>query len=389
MSPDLRPTTAEEFATLAARLTAREGYVEPAAFGIGIANIADADGSVLDTWFGAFSLHENFASAAILADVVGHNSGSATYELDEHRLSELVHRFAPMIDDGQKHPNVQVLAALAGITQQTPTPEQQLNSSLLPVKRQTVVTFISDLAEPAVDAFDVYLRLHLLSGCKLKPHGANLDGIFGLLANVVWTSLGPCDVESFDQVRVQLMATSQPCTVFGVDKFPRLVDYLTPVGVRIADADRVRLGAHLAPGTTVMHEGFVNFNAGTLGPAMVEGRISAGVVVGANSDIGGSASIMGVLSGGGKEVISIGEDCLLGANAGIGISLGDRCVVEARLYVTAGTMVTMPDGATVKASQLSGSSDLLFRRNSVSGSVEVLPRSGTWSEGLNAALHAN
>jgi 2,3,4,5-tetrahydropyridine-2-carboxylate N-succinyltransferase len=223
----------------------------------------------------------------------------------------------------------------------------------------------------------------------VQPHGANLDGIFGLLANVVWTSLGPCDVASFDQVRSGLMASAQPCTVFGVDKFPRLVDYLIPAGVRIADADRVRLGAHLAEGTTVMHEGFVNFNAGTLGPAMVEGRISAGVVVGANSDIGGSASIMGVLSGGGKEVISIGEECLLGANAGIGISLGDRCVVEAGLYVTAGTVVQLPDGTSVKASKLSGSNDLLFRRNSVSGAVEVLPKSGTWAEGLNAALHAN
>jgi 2,3,4,5-tetrahydropyridine-2-carboxylate N-succinyltransferase len=389
VSTDLRPTTPEEFAGLASRLRSREGYVEPAAFGIGIANIADADHSVLDTWFGAFSLNENFGSAAILADVVGHDAGAATYELTEDLLRELIHRFAPMVEDGQKHPNVEVLAALAGITHETRTSAQQNRVSLLPVKRKAVVTFISDLADPPVDASDVYLRLHLLSGCKVKPHGANLDGIFGLLSNVVWTSLGPCDVASFDQVRVQLMAAAEPCVVFGVDKFPRLVDYLTPAGVRIADADRVRLGAHLAEGTTVMHEGFVNFNAGTMGPAMVEGRISAGVVVGANSDIGGSASIMGVLSGGGKEVISIGEDCLLGANAGIGISLGDRCVVEAGLYVTAGTLVTMPDGASVKASKLSGSSDLLFRRNSHSGSVEVLPRSGTWSEGLNAALHAN
>ena len=177
--------------------------------------------------------------------------------------------------------------------------------------------------------------------------------------------------------------------MFGIDKFPRLVDYVAPTGVRIADADRVRLGAHLAEGTTVMHEGFVNFNAGTLGAAMVEGRISAGVVVGADSDVGGGASIMGTLSGGGKEVISVGEGCLLGANAGIGISLGDRCVVEAGLYVTGGTIVTLPDGTTAKARQLSGTCDLLFRRNSTSGAVEVLPRTGTWSEGLNSALHDN
>ena len=389
MSTDLRPTTPEQFAAMAARLRAREGYVEPAAFGIGIANIADADGSVLDTWFGAYSLNENFGSAAILADVLGHLVGSATYELDEDLLRELMHRFAPMIDDGQRHPNVEVLAALAGISHETPDHAQRNQVSLLPVQRKAVVTFIADLAEPPAGASDVYLRLHLLSACKVQPHGANLDGIFGLLSNGVWTSLGPCDVASFDQVRARLMASAQPCTVFGVDKFPRLVDYLIPAGVRIADADRVRLGAHLASGTTVMHEGFVNFNAGTLGPAMVEGRISAGVVVGANSDIGGSASIMGVLSGGGKEVISIGEECLLGANAGIGISLGDRCIVEAGLYVTAGTVVQLPDGTRVKASQLSGSNDLLFRRNSVSGAVEVLPRSGAWAEGLNAALHAN
>ncbi|MEI7886484.1 MAG: tetrahydrodipicolinate N-succinyltransferase N-terminal domain-containing protein [Actinomycetes bacterium] len=389
MSADLRPTTPEEFSHLAARLRERDGYSEPAAFGIGLASIADLDASVLDTWFGAFSLHENLGSAAILADVVGYNSGSATYELDADVLRELIQRFAPMVEDGQHHPNVEVLAALAGIAHEAPLPSHLGASRLLPVHRKAVVTFIDDLANAPVDASDVYLRLHLLSGCKVKPHGANLEGVFGLLSNVVWTSLGPCDVASFDSVRTRLMALAQPCTVFGIDKFPRLVDYVTPVGVRIADADRVRLGAHLAEGTTVMHEGFVNFNAGTLGPAMIEGRISAGVVVGANSDIGGSASIMGVLSGGGKEVISVGEECLLGANAGIGISLGDRCVVEAGLYVTAGTIVSMPDGVRVKAGQLSGACDLLFRRHSVSGAVEVLPRTGAWAEGLNAALHAN
>jgi 2,3,4,5-tetrahydropyridine-2-carboxylate N-succinyltransferase len=248
-------------------------------------------------------------------------------------------------------------------------------------------TTIASLAEPPADTADVYLRLHLLSQRLIAPHEADLTGVFGLLANVVWTNHGPCAVEGFELTRARLKARG-PVTVFGVDKFPRMVDYVLPAGVRIADADRVRLGAHLATGTTVMHEGFVNYNAGTLGNAMVEGRISAGVVVGVGSDVGGGASIMGTLSGGGKETISIGSGCLLGANAGIGISLGDDVVVEAGLYVTAGTRVTLPDGTVAKAAELSGRSNLLFRRNSVSGAVEVLPRAGGTVE-LNTALHAN
>ncbi len=250
-----------------------------------------------------------------------------------------------------------------------------------------VRTTIADISVAPVDTHDVYLRLHLLSHRLVRPHGANLDGIFGLLSNVVWTNHGPCAVEEFELVRARLRGRGA-VTVYGVDKFPRLVDYVLPSGVRVADADRVRLGAHLAEGTTVMHEGFVNYNAGTLGASMVEGRISAGVVVGNGSDIGGGASIMGTLSGGGKEVVSIGERCLLGANAGLGISLGDDCVVEAGLYVTAGTKVVLPDGGSVKAVELSGRSNLLFRRNSLSGAVEVVPRKGTGIE-LNAALHAN
>lgn len=250
-----------------------------------------------------------------------------------------------------------------------------------------VRTAIERLADKPVDAHDVYLRLHLLSHRLVPPHGLNLDGIFGLLANVVWTNHGPCAVTDFEQTRLRLRARG-PVTVYGVDKFPRMVDYVLPAGVRIADADRVRLGAHLASGTTVMHEGFVNYNAGTLGSSMVEGRISAGVVVGDGSDVGGGASIMGTLSGGGKEVISLGERCLLGANAGIGVSLGDDCVVEAGLYVTAGTKVALPDGSVVKARELSGQSGLLFIRNSGTGAVEVRPRKGQGIE-LNAALHAN
>jgi 2,3,4,5-tetrahydropyridine-2-carboxylate N-succinyltransferase len=244
-----------------------------------------------------------------------------------------------------------------------------------------------ELAEPPRDVPDAYLRLHLLSHRLVRPHGLSLEGIFGVLGTVVWTSAGPCPADDFETTRMRLRAAG-PLQVLGVDKFPRMTDYVVPSGVRIGDADRVRLGAHLAEGTTVMHEGFVNFNAGTLGTSMVEGRITAGVVVGDGSDVGGGASIMGTLSGGGKQVVAIGERCLIGANAGIGVSLGDDCVVEAGCYVTAGTKVTMPDGRVVKAVELSGGDNLLFRRNSVSGTVEVVP----WRAGgvaLNEALHQN
>jgi 2,3,4,5-tetrahydropyridine-2-carboxylate N-succinyltransferase len=251
-----------------------------------------------------------------------------------------------------------------------------------------IVSIEIDLTEAPKDARDAYLRLHLLSHRLVKPHGASLDGIFGLLANVVWTSVGPCAVEGFEITRARLKAHYGHVTVISVDKFPRMVDYVVPSGVRIADADRVRLGAHLAAGTTVMHEGFVNFNAGTLGTSMVEGRISAGVVVADGTDVGGGASIMGTLSGGGKEVISIGEKCLLGANSGLGISLGDNCVIEAGTYITAAAKVKLPDGEVVKAGTLSGASNLLFRRNSLDGGLEVVMRTGTWG-GLNSVLHAN
>ncbi len=255
------------------------------------------------------------------------------------------------------------------------------------VRTEIVLTEV-DLDGAPADVPDAYLRLHLLSTRLCAPRTLNLDGIFGVLPNVVWTSVGPCAVDDFATVRTTLRAARGHVTVFGVDKFPRMVDYVVPSGVRIADADRVRLGAHLAEGTTVMHEGFVNFNAGTLGSSMIEGRISAGVVVGDGSDVGGGASIMGTLSGGGKEQISIGRRCLLGAESGIGISLGDDCVVEAGLYVTAGTKVTLPDGAVVKAAELSGTDGLLFLRDSVTGAVIVRPRKGQTVE-LNAALHAN
>jgi 2,3,4,5-tetrahydropyridine-2-carboxylate N-succinyltransferase len=315
------------------------------ASGIGLATIA-ADGSVLDTWFPAPELGSFDESGTARLSVA-----QATAEL----------------------------AALTG-------PDADRGTETVLVR-----TVIGALADKPVDAYDVYLRLHLLSHRLVAPHGLNVDGFFGLLSNVVWTNFGPCAVEGFELVRARLRGRG-PVTVFGVDKFPRMVDYVVPAGVRIADADRVRLGAHLAPGTTVMHEGFVNFNAGTLGSSMVEGRISAGVVVDDGSDVGGGASIMGTLSGGGSQVISLGKRCLLGANSGLGISLGDDCVVEAGLYVTAGTKVTaLTDDrttTTVKARELSGANNLLFRRNSVTGAVEVVRRDGHGIT-LNEALHAN
>ncbi len=251
-----------------------------------------------------------------------------------------------------------------------------------------VRTVISSLAEKPIDAHDVYLRLHLLSHRLVRPHGLSLEGQFAYLANVAWTSLGPVAVDDIEKVRLNARAEGLHLQVTSIDKFPRMTDYVLPKGVRIADADRVRLGAHLGEGTTVMHEGFVNFNAGTLGTSMVEGRISAGVVVGDGSDIGGGASTMGTLSGGGNVVISIGERCLVGAEAGVGIALGDECVVEAGLYVTAGTRVTMPDGQIVKARELSGASNILYRRNSVTGTVEARPNNAVWG-GLNEILHSH
>lgn len=251
-----------------------------------------------------------------------------------------------------------------------------------------VKTIINDLSKPAVDVADAYLRLHLLSHRLVKPRTINLEGIFSILNNVAWTTIGPVLPEKVESVRANAKKSGTHLTVFSLDKFPRMLDYVIPSGVRIADADRVRLGAHLASGTTVMHEGFVNFNAGTLGSSMVEGRISAGVIVGDGSDIGGGASIMGTLSGGGQEVISVGEKCLIGANAGLGISLGNNCIVEAGLYLTAGSKVLLPDGKIIKARELSGANNLLFRRNSQTGAIEASNKTGNWT-GLNSVLHSN
>ncbi len=379
---DLRPGDADSFKEMVGRLRERPGYSEPVAFGMGVATVADSDGTVLDTWFGAVNREANLGAAAIVADVVGHDGGPGTHEITPEVLEEVLARCAPMLDDAGDHPNLDVLRSLSG-------EGVAGGGGVLPTHGRPVITFIGSLEDDPVDIHDAYLRLHLLSHRLVQPHGLSLEGLFGLLTNAVWTSEGPCDVPSFPLAQRRARTAGVTLVVNGVDKFPRMLDYVVPAGVRVGDGSRVRLGAHLAEGTTVMHEGFVNFNAGTLGASMVEGRISAGVVVGPGSDLGGSASVMGTLSGGGREVISIGRDCLIGANAGIGISLGDGCVVEAGLYVTAGTRVTTPEGDVVKASELSGASGLLFRRNSTSGAVEVLPRGGTWSEGLNEALHDN
>ncbi len=278
---------------------------------------------------------------------------------------------------------------LGAIPKDVPDISSGINSTeTIGAQVRSISTTIADLAAPPVDTADAYLRLHLLSHRIVRPRTINLDGIFGLLPIVAWTDSGPVPLDRLTEVRLRARSKGHHLTVYGVDRFPRMVDYVVPSGVRIADADRVRLGAHLASGTVVMHEGFVNFNAGTLGTSMVEGRISAGVVVDDGSDIGGGASIMGTLSGGGKEVVSIGKGCLIGANAGVGLSLGANCVVEAGLYVTAGSKVTLPDGSVAKASEVSGADNLLFRRNSQSGAIEVVMRTGTWG-GLNTTLHAN
>ncbi|MER5872419.1 2,3,4,5-tetrahydropyridine-2,6-dicarboxylate N-succinyltransferase [Streptomyces sp. NPDC002044] len=313
----------------------------------GLATIT-ADGTVLDTWFPAPRL-------------VAEPGPAGTERLTAEQAVELLGATAPKAIRSDAVRGVEVVA---------------------------VRTVITSLEDKPLDAHDAYLRLHLLSHRLVKPHGQNLDGVFGLLTNVAWTSLGPVAVDQVETVRLNARAEGLHLQVTSIDKFPRMTDYVVPKGVRIADADRVRLGAHLAEGTTVMHEGFVNFNAGTLGTSMVEGRISAGVVVGDGSDIGGGASTMGTLSGGGKQIIAIGERTLIGAEAGVGIALGDECVVEAGLYVTAGTRVTLPDGQIVKALELSGADNILFRRNSVTGAVEARPYKAAWG-GLNEVLHSH
>ena len=324
------------------------------AWGVGLATF-DGDGRVLDTWYPVL------ARADERPDPPTGPGGAGTETLDAGRARPIL--------------GVDPSGALG--------PDERRG-----VRVEAVVTVIESMAKPPVDTHDVWLRLHLLSHRLVRPREVNLDGLFGLLNNVAWTSAGPVPADQVDEVRLRFRAAGTPLHVSGVDKFPRMTDYVVPGGVRIADADRVRLGAHLAAGTTVMHPGFVNFNAGTLGTCMIEGRLTAGSVVGDGSDIGAGSSLMGTLSGGGTHMVTIGERCLLGANAGTGISLGDGCTVEAGLYLTRGTVVTLPDGSTAKAQELSGQPGLLFRRNSRTGTVEAISQTGSWG-GLNETLHKN
>ena len=356
-------------------------YKAPFSFGIGLAT-KGSSGAILDVLSPAPQLGSDPYSCAILAHAPKWAGTTTTYELDKGTLQGIEKSLTTSLTNVDYKEETMTSVKLIS--------DAISNTNSVNGERIAVVSFISDSSDDPIDAIDSYLRLHLLSSRLVQPNTISLDGIFGKLTNCAWTNLGPFEITDFDAKRLSLIADGKEVFVHGVDKFPRMTDYVIPSGVRIADANRVRLGAHLSDGTTIMHEGFCNFNAGTLGASMVEGRISAGVVVGDGSDIGGGASIMGTLSGGGTEVISIGQNCLLGAESGIGISLGDNCVVEAGLYVTAGTLIRVPDGSTVKAKLLSGKDNLLFRRNSTTGIVEVLLRgdNSSW-QGLNEELHDN
>lgn len=378
--------TKDEFSAFVETAKAREGYKAPQAFAIGLQR-SSLRSEKLDVWYPFPNFQANHGTAATFAHATGYLEGNTTVELDPSQTQEIRDCFQPFMGaNSEGHHNVRATEMILKIV------EGRMDELTVDHKPRirSVVTFISDLATPPESLEDVYLRLHLLSHRLVKPNSMNLDGIFKLLPNIAWTSEGPLALDELDEARIASWKSGRQLTVISVDKFPRMVDYVVPSGVRIADADRVRLGAYLGEGTTVMHEGFVNFNAGTEGPDnMVEGRISAGVWVGAASDLGGSASTMGTLSGGGKERVSIGQQCLLGANSGVGIALGDRCTVEAGLYITAGMEVLdMRDSGRpkwVKAKSLSGVSDLLFRRNSRKGKVEVLKN--TKPNKPNAILH--
>jgi 2,3,4,5-tetrahydropyridine-2,6-dicarboxylate N-succinyltransferase len=368
-------TTLEDFKAIVEATEKQAGYQRPLAFAAGVATL-DSTGKLLDSYFPAPNFQANYGSAAILAKVLGYRNGTHSYRVGQQQLAEILGYFAPFEHDGKHHANIDALKALRQIMETAPR------------NKAIVVAFIAPTEnDPGPqDVPDAYLRLHLLSHRLVKPHGINLTGIFKILPNVAWTSEGAVGVDDLPARRIEVLAAGRQLTVNAVDKFPRMVDYVIPSGVRIADGARVRLGAYLGEGTTVMHEGFVNFNAGCEGPNMVEGRISAGVFVKKGSDLGGGCSTMGTLSGGGNIVISIGEDCLLGANSGLGIPLGNRCVVEAGLYVTAGTKVLCA-GKIVKASEFAGKDDMLFRRNSQTGQVEAISKANIVE--LNSVLHAN
>ncbi len=351
-------------------------YQRPQAFGVGIATI-NCKGNIIDSYFPSPNFNTNYSTAAVIANVLGYKNGTHSYLINQGQLSEILSYFTPFENDGKVHVNIDILKSL-----------QQLMKSLNENRKVIVASFI---APPENDSGpyevpDAYLRLHLLSHRLVKPHGINLNGIFKVLPNNAWTSEGPIGLEDLPSRKMEAMAAGRNLVVHSIDKFPRMNDYVTPSGVRIADASRVRLGAYLGEGTTIMHEGFVNFNAGCEGPNMVEGRISAGVFVKKGSDLGGGSSTMGTLSGGGNIIISIGEGCLLGANSGLGIPLGDRCSIEAGLYITAGCKVLF-EGKILKAKEFSGKNDLLFRRNSQTGKVEVISKANLVE--LNTVLHSN
>jgi 2,3,4,5-tetrahydropyridine-2-carboxylate N-succinyltransferase len=369
-------TTVQEFQALTQEIEKTAGYQRPQAFGVGVATI-DSQGNLLDSYFPAPNFQANYGSAAILAKVLGYTKGTCSYRISAAHLTEILSYFTPFEGDGKTHANIDALKGLLKIAQ-----------SVAADRKAIVAAFIAPAEndEGPQDVPDSYLRLHLLSYRLVKPHGINLTGIFKILPNVAWTTEGAIALDDLPARRLEALAAGRSLTVNGVDKFPRMVDYVIPSGVRIADSARVRLGAYLGEGTTIMHEGFVNFNAGCEGPNMVEGRISAGVFVKKGSDLGGGCSTMGTLSGGGNIIISIGEDCLLGANSGLGIPLGNRCTIEAGLYLTAGTKVSFA-GNIVKASSFAGKDDMLFRRNSQTGQVEAISKANIVE--LNSVLHAN
>lgn len=371
--------TKEDFEAFVAEVEDRPFYKRPDAFGIAIVTYDCSGKQALDANFSVPNFDSNFGTAAVISHVLSSWSSddrSDPYALNGSEIDEMLALFSPFENDGKKHKNIELL--------------KSLRKSVFPVRTRFEVVFIDDLDASPRSVQDAYLRLHLLSHRFVKPNEINLDGIFGILPNVAWTSEGPIEIEALAERQLNARVKGKTLTVHSVDKFPRMTDYVVPSGVRIADASRVRLGAHLGEGTTVMHEGFVNFNAGTLGKSMVEGRVSAGVIVDEGSDIGGGASIMGTLSGGGKEKITIGKRCLIGANAGTGISLGDDCIIEAGCYVTAGSKIagSFNGGApeVIKASTLSGKSGILFRRNSVTGALEAVRNIKAVE--LNPTLHA-
>jgi 2,3,4,5-tetrahydropyridine-2-carboxylate N-succinyltransferase len=368
----------DDFNCFVKGVEAKLGYRRPLAFAIGIAH-TNKYGNALDAYYPFPNISENYGAAAVLADACGHLSGTSSYHIDTVSVDKVMSRFAAFADDGKWHGNIEAIKKLREVI------------AGFDKKDTGKVLVVSFIDQPEYDSGpktvpDAYLRLHLLSLCKVKPNGINLDGIFGVLRNVAHTSEGLIDIDELEDRRLDAMIRRHPLHVYDIDKFPRMVDYVVPPGVRIADASRVRLGAHLASGTTVMHEGFINFNAGTLGTSMIEGRVSAGVVIGDQTDLGGGCSIMGSLSGGGKEVITIGRGCLIGANADVGISLGNLCVVEAGLYITA-NMPVFHDGNFVKAKTLSGKSKLTFMRDSREGYVMALNKPN--SVELNDELHTN